>query len=57
MLKSIPWYVRILFSTWSKKNFLSYANFMADDEEVKEAVNEAVTEVSTQAVYEDNPSR
>ena len=36
-----------------KKNFLSYANFMADDEEVKEAVNEAVT----QAVYEDNPSR
>ena len=44
-----------------KKNFLSYANFMADDEEVKEAVNEAVTEavteVSTQAVYEDNPSR
>ena len=39
------------------KNFLSYVNFMADDEEVKEAVNEAVTEVSTQAVYEDNPSR
>ena len=30
---------------------------MADDEEVKEAVNEAVTEVSTQAVYEDNPGR
>ena len=40
---------------------MSYANFMADDEEVKEAVNEAVTEAvteaSTQAVYDDNPSR
>ena len=61
MLKRIPWYVRVLFSTRSKKNFLQNDKFMAGDEDVKvavtEAVTEEVTEVSTQAVYEDNPGR